>query len=77
MPFRSNGARPVATELRPDTTSSAVTHGPSRRASARAPTARSTPKHTKEPFISACRGEQYAAAQPTSPSRLTESATKL
>ena len=31
----------------------------------------------KEPFITACRGEQYAAEQPTSPSRLTESDTKL
>ena len=31
----------------------------------------------KDPFITSCRGEQYAAEQPTSPSLLTESDTKL
>ena len=67
----------MATELSPETTSNPVTHGPSARDNSSAPAASSSPNPTNEPFISSWRGEQYAAEQPTSPSRLTESETKL
>jgi hypothetical protein len=73
----SSGANPVAYELTPETTSSPVTQGPSGRASSSAPAARATPYAMNAPFITSCRGEQYAAEHPTSPSLLTESETKL
>ena len=67
----------MATELSPETTSNAATHGPRDRESSNAPPTSKAPKPMKEPFISSWRGEQYAAEQPTSPSRLMESERKL
>lgn len=54
----------MATELSPETTSNPVTHGPRGRDSSTAPPASRKPKPTNEPFITSCRGEQYAAEQP-------------